>query len=74
VFGSPFAPFLLIALVALILIVALLYARNRGWVGGKPAGAIAVLIVIVTASSTIIMPALPTIDNKLGDGIPLDNH
>jgi hypothetical protein len=65
---------LLIALVALVLIIVLLYAQKRAWIGGKPAGAIAVLIVIAAASSTIIMPALPTVDNKLGDGIPLDNH
>jgi hypothetical protein len=74
VFGSPVTPFLLIAIVSLVLLLALLYAAKRAWIGGRPAGAIAVLIVLVAASSTIIMPALPTVDNALGDGIPLDNH
>ncbi|HEU4967811.1 hypothetical protein [Sphingomonas sp.] len=73
-FGSPVTPFLLIAIVSLVLLLALLYAAKRAWIGGRPAGAIAVLIVLVAASSTIIMPALPTVDNALGDGIPLDNH
>jgi hypothetical protein len=74
VFGSPVTPFLLIAIVSLVLLLALLYAAKRAWIGGRPAGAVAVLIVLVAASSTIIMPALPTVDNALGDGIPLDNH
>jgi len=74
VFGSPVTPFLLIAFVALMLILFLLYAARRAWIGGRPAGAIAVLIILAAASSTLIMPALPTVDNSLGDGIPLDNH
>ena len=73
-FGSAVAPFLLIAIVSLVLILVLLYARKRAWIGGKPAGAIAVVVIVIAAMSTFMMPALSTVDGALGDAIPLDNN
>ena len=72
--ASPVEPLVLIALAGLILVLLLLFARRREWIGPKPAGAIGVAIVLIVAGLSFMRPALPIIDHTLDDGMPFDSH
>ena len=70
--ASPVEPLVLTALAGLVLILLLLFARRKGWIGGKPAGAIGVVIVLIVAGLSFMRPALPIVDQSLGDGVAFD--
>jgi hypothetical protein len=72
--ASPVEPAVLTALGGLVLVLVLVFVREKGWVGGKPAAAIGVLIVLAVAGLTWMRPALPIVDQSLGDGLPFDHR
>lgn len=72
--ASPVEPLVLIALGGFILVLLLLFVRDKGWIGGKPAAALGVLIVVAVAALSWMSPALPIVDHSLGDGLPFDHR